>query len=104
MVSATWDEVRARRLARSSLLGRASGDRLVGVAHDLGGGHAEVQTSAELQLCLRLDGVAPADVRGALWERRLAGKALRPRGTLHPHPSRRVAPLPAASGGGPRPP
>jgi len=91
MVSATWDEVRARRLDRSFLTTRASADRVVGVAHDLGGVHAQVQASAELQLGLRIDGIVRADVRGALWERRLLVKAWTLRGTLHLHPADELA-------------
>jgi hypothetical protein len=91
MVSATWDEVRARRLDRSFLAARASADRIVGVAHDLGGVHAQVQASAELQLGLRIDGIVRADVRGALWERRLLVKAWTLRGTLHLHPADELA-------------
>jgi hypothetical protein len=87
MASATWDEVRARRLARSSLVERAPADRIVDVAHDLGGVHAQVQASAELQLAVRIDGIAQADVREALWESRLLVKAWTLRGTLHLHPA-----------------
>src|SRR6266508_3647938 len=68
MVSATWDEVRARRLARCSLVERAGSDRLVEVAHDLGGVHAQVQASAELQLAVRVDGITQGDVRAAVWD------------------------------------
>jgi len=91
MVSTTWDEVRARRLGRSSLLERASVDWLVGVAHELGGVHAQVQTSAELQLGLRIEGIGQADVREALWERRLLAKAWTLRGTLHLHSAGELA-------------
>src|SRR3989440_1328160 len=91
MVSATWDEVRARRLDRSFLAARASAHRVVGVAHDLGGVHAQVQASAELQLGLRIDGIVRADVRGALWDRRLLVKAWTLRGTLHLHPADELA-------------
>src|SRR5438876_2307170 len=91
MVSATWDEVRARRLARSSLAARAPAARLVDLTHDLGGVHAQVQASAELQLASRVDGIAQADVREALWERRLLVKAWTLRGTLHLHPARELA-------------
>jgi hypothetical protein len=91
MVSATWDEVRARRLARSSLTARAPATRLVDVAHDLGGVHAQVQASAELQLASRVDGIAQAGVREALWERRLLVKAWTLRGTLHLHPAGELA-------------
>jgi hypothetical protein len=85
--SATWDEVRARRLARSSLAGRSGAERLVQVASDLGGVHAQVQASAELQLAARVDGIAQGDVREALWERRSLVKAWTLRGTLHLHPA-----------------
>lgn len=84
----TWDEVRARRLARSFLAVRASSDRLLEVVHDVGGVHAQVQTSAELQLAVRVDGITQQDVRDALWERRELVKAWTLRGTLHLHPAR----------------
>jgi hypothetical protein len=80
-----WDEVRARRLARSSLGERASADRLVEVASAVCGVHGQVQASAELQLAARVDDLAQADVRAALWERRELVKAWTTRGTLHLH-------------------
>jgi hypothetical protein len=83
----TWDEVRARRLARSFLTTRASPDQLLEVVHDLGGVHAQVQASAELQLAARIDGITQQDVRKALWERRELVKAWTLRGTLHLHPA-----------------
>jgi hypothetical protein len=83
----TWDEVRARRLARSFLTVRASPDRLLEVVHDVGGVHAQVQPSAELQLAVRVDGITQQDVRDALWERRELVKAWTLRGTLHLHPA-----------------
>src|SRR5918995_1120890 len=87
MSSATWAEVRARRLARSSLTDRGTGDRLVDLVRDLGGVHAQVQASAELQLGARLDDITQADVREALWSRRSLVKAWTLRGTLHLHPA-----------------
>ena len=83
----TWDEVRARRLERSFLTARAGPDRLLEVVHDLGGVHAQVQASAELQLAARVDGITQQDVRDALWERRELVKAWTLRGTLHLHPA-----------------
>src|SRR5687768_5403878 len=97
MGSATWDEVRARRLARSFLADRVGADRLVDVAHDLGGVHAQVQASAELQLAARVDGITQGDIRKALWERRLLVKAWTVRGTLHLHPADELALWYAAS-------
>jgi uncharacterized protein YcaQ len=83
----TWDEVRARRLARSFLTKRASPDRLREVVHDVGGVHAQVQASAELQLAVRVDEITQHKVREALWERRELVKAWTLRGTLHLHPA-----------------
>jgi hypothetical protein len=83
----TWEEVRARRLARSFMTARASPDRLLEVVHDLGGVHAQVQASAELQLAARLDGIAREEVRDAIWARRELVKAWTLRGTLHLHPA-----------------
>jgi hypothetical protein len=91
MVSASWHEVRARRLARSSLLGRVDAERLIEVARELGGVHAQVQASAELQLAVRIAGITQADVREALWERRTLVKAWTLRGTLHLHPADELA-------------
>ena len=82
-----WNEVRARRLARSSLSERANGDRLVDVAGAVCGVHAQVQAAAELQLAARVDGVTQADVRATLWEQRALVKAWTLRGTLHLHPA-----------------
>src|SRR5215212_3553011 len=91
MLSATWDDVRARRLARSSLVDRVGADRLVEVAYHLGGVHAQVQASAELQLAGRVEEITAADVRAALWDRRTLVKAWTLRGTLHLHPAHDLA-------------
>ena len=89
--SATWHEVRGRRLARSSLAARVRADRLVEIARELGGVHAQVQASAELQFAARVDWITQADVRDALWERRALVKAWTLRGTLHLHPADELA-------------
>jgi winged helix DNA-binding protein len=86
-VDVGWDEVRARRVLRSSLSPRASGDGLVEVARAVCGVHAQVQASAELQLSARVEGIRQADVRAALWEQRALVKAWTLRGTLHLHPA-----------------
>jgi Winged helix DNA-binding domain len=82
-----WDDVRARRLTRSSLTRRAPSEDLDEVTGALSGVHAQVQASAELQLAARLEGLVQADVRSALWERRALVKAWTLRGTLHLHPA-----------------
>jgi hypothetical protein len=58
---------------------------------ELGGVHAQVQVSAELQLAARVDGLTQQDVREALWERRDLVKAWTLRGTLHLHPADELA-------------
>jgi hypothetical protein len=77
--------VRARRLARSGLAQRSSS--LVDVAREVGGIHAQVQASAELQLAARVDGITQQDARDALWRDRTLVKAWTLRGTLHLHPA-----------------
>jgi winged helix DNA-binding protein len=77
--------VRARRLVRSALTDRSSS--LVEVTRRVGGIHAQVQASAELQLAARVDGIAQQDVRDALWRDRTLVKAWTLRGTLHLHPA-----------------
>ena len=87
MRSLSWDEVRRRRLARSHLLGPAPAERLVQIVREVGGIHAQVMGSAELQLAARVDGITQADVRAFLWERRELVKTWTLRGTLHLHPA-----------------
>jgi hypothetical protein len=77
--------VRARRLERSALTRRATS--LADVVREVGGIHAQVQASAELQLAARVDGVTQQDVRDALWRDRTLVKAWTLRGTLHLHPA-----------------
>ena len=55
MTSLSWDEVRAGRLARSHLVERAPAERLVEVVRDVCGTHAQVTSSAELQLAARTE-------------------------------------------------
>jgi hypothetical protein len=80
-----WAEVVARRLERSHLTRRAT--ELGVVVSDLGGVQAQLQSSAELQLAARVEGLTQADVRAALWDRRELVKAWTLRGTLHLHPA-----------------
>ena len=82
-----WDEVRASRLARSHLAVRAPAAKLVEVVRDICGIHAQVMGSAELQLAARVEGITQADVREALWDRRVLAKTWTTRGTLHIHPA-----------------
>ena len=83
----TWEQVRARRLSRSHLAQRVPAARLVDVVRDVGGIHAQVTGSAELQLAARVEGITQQDVRDALWKRRELAKTWTLRGTLHAHPA-----------------
>jgi hypothetical protein len=58
---------------------------------EVGGIHAQVQASADLQLAARVEGITQADVRAALWDRRELAKAWTVRGTLHLHPAGELA-------------
>lgn len=79
----TWDRVRAWRLSEQRLDRRAPKSRLLDVARNVCGIHAQVQSSAELQVWARVKGVSPNDVRDALWEARTLVKTWCMRGTLH---------------------
>jgi hypothetical protein len=68
------------------LLERAPRERLVDVARDVCGIHAQVMGSAELSISARVDGVTQEEVRAELWEKRSLVKAWTIRGTLHIHP------------------
>jgi hypothetical protein len=78
-----WDGVLALRLERQHLANRTTSDRLVEVVGELVGLHAQVMSSAELQLAARIDGLRVGDVREALWEARRLVKAWAFRQTLH---------------------
>jgi hypothetical protein len=82
-LSATWDQVLARRVAVHHL-DTPSTDGLVPLVRRLCGVHAQLASSAEAAIWLRTDGaVDPADVRRALAEDRMLVKTWALRGTLH---------------------
>ena len=64
-----WERVLALRLERQHIATRTTPDRLVDVVSGLVGLHAQVMSSAELQLAARIDGLRASDVREALWKR-----------------------------------
>ena len=81
----TWAQVRASRMTRHHLGTRAPRSRLFGVVQDVGGIHAQVASSAELQLWSRIEGVTREDIRAALWDDRKLVRTWSLRGTLHIH-------------------
>ena len=78
-----WAQVMAWRSARHHLDERVPAKAMLDVVADIAGLHAQVMSSAELTLAARVDGVAPNDVRHALWEERSLVKTWAMRGTLH---------------------
>jgi DNA glycosylase AlkZ-like len=98
MTRLTWDQVRRWRLERQHLAARAPKRRLLNVVSEVCGVHAQIQSSAELQLWARVEGVSPEDVRDALWGKRTLVKSWAQRGTLHLHTARDWATYTAALG------
>ena len=73
----------AYRLHKHHVIDRTTPDHLIDVVREMVGIHAQVASSAELQLAARIDGLRPADVQDALATRRSLVKAWSMRGTLH---------------------
>jgi hypothetical protein len=72
---------------RQRLDRRAPRDEALGVVREICGLHAQVMTSAELTLWVRVENLQPEAVREALWEHRSLAKTWAMRGTLHLLPS-----------------
>jgi Winged helix DNA-binding domain len=78
-----WAQVRGRRLARHGLAWPFDEGGMARVATALAGVHAQVATSAELAIGLRVTGVTRSAVRAAIWPDRELIRAHGPRGTVH---------------------
>jgi Winged helix DNA-binding domain len=81
-VEVAWPQVHAFRLQRHHLDVRAPKKDLAKVVGDIGGVQAQVMSTAELQVAVRVD-CKVEDVRRALWEDRSLVKTWLMRGTLH---------------------
>jgi hypothetical protein len=79
----TWPQVLAWRAERQRLLPRARRDERLDVVAQVGGLHAQVMASAELEWCARLEGGRREDLARALWDDRTLVKTWAMRGTLH---------------------
>jgi len=77
-----WPQVHAFRLQRHHLTGRAPKKDIAAAVGDIGGAQAQVMSSAELQVAVRVD-CTVEDVRQALWKDRSLVKTWLMRGTLH---------------------
>jgi hypothetical protein len=78
-----WEGVRAWRMSGQHLDRRAPRKRLLDVICNVGGLHAQIQSSAELQLWARVNGVSTGDLQAGLWEERTLARSWSIRGTLH---------------------
>ncbi len=91
----TWEQVRARRLARSRLTDRAGS--IVDAVRSTCGIQAQLQAAAEIGVGVRAEAVTRVDVRRALWEERTLVRTWTLRGTLHLHPADELGLWTAAS-------
>jgi len=98
MFETTWDRVAALRLRRQHLDVAAPRGAFLDVVRDHVGIQAQVMSSAELALGIRVDGLARADVGRALWDERTLVKTWAMRGTLHLVAAKELPELVAALG------
>jgi hypothetical protein len=82
-VQLSWEAVLAWRVGRQGLAQRAPAEDWPGVVSRICGLHAQVQSSAELTLWARVDGLDPGTVKQALWTDRSLVRTWAMRGTLH---------------------
>lgn len=78
-----WPQALTWRMRRHHLIERAPREAMLDVVARIGGVHAQVMSSAELTLHVRVDGLGREAVAEALWERRSLVKLWAMRGTLH---------------------
>jgi hypothetical protein len=83
----TWDQVRKWRVSQHHLDRRAPKSKLLEIVRDVCGIHAQVPSSAQLQVWSRVDGISRDDIRDALWDHRKLVRTWSLRGTLHLHSS-----------------
>lgn len=83
MMSLTWEQVRAWRLAQQGLAPRVDGAGGARAAAQVLGVQAQVMSAAELALGARVDGLTRAAVQRALWQDRTLVKTWAMRGTIH---------------------
>jgi len=87
----SWEAVLAWRVARQGLAERAAAADWMDVVRRICGLHAQVQSSAELTLWARVEGLAADAVAEALWADRTLVRTWAMRGTLHLLPADELA-------------
>jgi hypothetical protein len=90
-VTPTAEQLRAWRLGRHRLDAPAPAGALLDVVAELCGIHAQLGSSAEIALWLRVDGLCAGEVDRLLWEERALVRTWDLRGTLHLLPAREYA-------------
>ncbi len=85
--SLAWAKVAAWRASRHHLDARVPRRRMLEVASELCGLHAQVMSSAELAVWARVESARADDLRNALWRDRSLVKLWAMRGTLHVLPA-----------------
>src|SRR5215472_7786817 len=98
MLKLTWPQAAAWRASRYHLDRRAPAGRMLAVASRLCGLHAQVMSSAELTVWVRVERLDRDAVQHALWKDRTLVKTWAMRGTLHLLPSDELAVWHAAIG------
>jgi hypothetical protein len=98
MLETTWDRIAALRLQRQHLAQPAPKRRMLETVRDLVAVQAQVMSSAELSIGIRVDGLTRDDVRNALWTKRTLVKTWAMRGTLHLVAAEELPELAAALG------
>ena len=94
----SWEAVLAWRIGRQGLAQRAIAADWPAVVSRICGLHAQVQSSAELTLWARVDGMDPGAVKHALWTDRTLVRTWAMRGTLHLLPAAELATWVGAQG------
>ena len=94
----SWEAVLAWRVARQGLAERAAAAEWMDVVRRICGLHAQVQSSAELTLWARVEGLAADAVAEALWTDRALVRTWAMRGTLHLLPADELATWVGAQG------
>ena len=87
----SWDAVLAWRVGRQGLAQRAPAQEWLAVVSRVCGLHAQVQSSAELTLWARVEGLDAGTVAAALWAERTLVRTWAMRGTLHLLPADELA-------------
>ena len=87
----SWESVLAWRVRRQALAERAPAAEWLSVAGRVCGLHAQVQSSAELTLWARVEGLDRGAVADALWSERTLVRTWAMRGTLHLLPAVELA-------------